>query len=398
MAAEDAPWIMNPFPPPNISEADVTDIVTRLCQSLNYPVRIRIYEGKTGGNNSVILFNSFSITAEDESTPCFCVLRTAKRIWRDPNRIDSRIQKMAAFYYRHGNTSPFIPSLMTFDATSNNVLRCPYIILSAVNGRDLRVLYTVLDNQDAVQVRIGVAYEVALFIKYVESFEFNLYGTFEIGAAMSAASLNPNAVRDQMSLYVSPWTRDSSKTNSKICHFLMDLLASKVNQNRNQQEEERFRALVNIAKSLNEMEEKGPLTLRAEPAVLWHPDFHPRNIMMTRMGNADQFQLTGVIDWDGAKVLPRIMTRRPPDFLWREGNLTFEQREMIKRSFYMRMEELLPGYRQDAHGNLAMILRGVGFYALTGGNWDPWPEISFHGLIEEWNNYRRNGLEMLNRA
>ncbi|EDO00205.1 predicted protein [Sclerotinia sclerotiorum 1980 UF-70] len=113
-----------------------------------------------------------------------------------------------------------------------------------------------------------------------------------------------------------------------------------------------------------EMEQKGLFV--DEPAVVWHLDFYPRNIMIESSRN--HVMLTGVIDWDDAKAVPRIMARRPPNFLWNmPGNpLLPEEKTAIATIFNREMERLCPGYLQDAYLGSRVMVRALCVYAFSG--------------------------------
>ncbi|KAB8305159.1 hypothetical protein EYC80_004451 [Monilinia laxa] len=57
----------------------------------------------------------------------------------------------------------------------------------------------------------------------------------------------------------------------------------------------------NMVTMWENLSEKG--FLKDQPAVLWHPDFHPRNIVVGR--DASGTSLKGVIDWDSCMAVSR---------------------------------------------------------------------------------------------
>ncbi|KAF7881467.1 hypothetical protein EAF00_011836 [Botryotinia globosa] len=384
----------NSFPPPGASISTMTEILNRFCRSIDFPIRILGCSVKAGGNNTIILcyavFNS--PTHATPPSPISCILRIGKLRWNLHDYIDPGILEMAAFYHVMGKSSPLIPSIYAWDATCRNLLGCPYVIQPLIDGHDMQSLYTPLDGlRDPIETRINFAHEVAGCIKHIESLGFENYGTFAISPRMPANCSDPSSplISELIGLLPIPWTGNPfMRKDTKIGHFLIDILSSQLDDARRPLAEERHKILVSMAYGLNELELTRGLEQDPEPAVLWHPDFWPRNIMMRK--NQQDVMITGVIDWDGVMVVPRIMTRRPPVFLWDEGDdLSTFERNVIKHHFDQRIEQLLPGYCADAYSDWGNMTRAIATYALKGVDWN-YCQLSFGVLLDLWNEFVGN--------
>ncbi|TGO18476.1 hypothetical protein BPAE_0380g00070 [Botrytis paeoniae] len=137
------------------------------------------------------------------------------------------------------------------------------------------------------------------------------------------------------------------------------------------------------------MADKGLLT--NEPAVLWHADFYPRNIMVKSPKN--HAILTGVIDWDEARAFPRIVARNLPSWLWSmsESPLLPEESDAVVAAFYNQMDMLRPGYKDDACLPSKKAVRALCMYAVFGVNFKHYLELSFDGLVGYWEDFMRKG-------
>ncbi|KAF7895756.1 uncharacterized protein EAF01_009718 [Botrytis porri] len=384
----------NSFPPPGATNSTITEILNRFCSSINFPIRILGCSVKEGGNNVIILcYAVFTSPVRDTlPSPISCILRIGKLRWNLHDYVDPGILEMAAFHHVMGNTSPLIPSIYAWDATCVNLLGCPYVIQPLIAGHDLQTLYTPLSGwRHPIETRIRFAHEIARCIAHIESFRFENYGTFAVSARMPEKCSDPSSpsISELIGFSPIPWTANLfMRKDTKIGHFLIDILTSQLNDARSPAAEERHGILVPMACELNELEHTHSLTQNGEPAVLWHPDFWPRNIMMEK--NEQDVKITGVIDWDGVMIVPRIMTRRAPVFLWDEGDeLSVFERNIIKYRFDQRIEQLLPGYCSDAYSDWGNMTRAIATHALKGVDWN-YCELSFGALMELWNDFVGN--------
>ncbi|KAM0136239.1 hypothetical protein ACHAO1_004716 [Botrytis cinerea] len=379
----------NSFPQPGATNSAIIEILNRFCLSINFPIRILGCSLREGGNNTIILcYAVFTSSSQDTSaSPISCILRTGKLRWNRQSYTDSRILETAAFHHVMGKLSPLIPLIYAWDATCVNLLGCPYVIQPLIAGHDLQTLNSPLSYcRDAIEMRIQCAYEVARYIKHVESFRFENYGTFAVSEQMPEKCSDPSSplVSELIGFSPKPWIKSYFMRNdTRIGNFLFAILTAHLDRGRRPLEQEKYNLLITMGYKLNELQISRKLEEKAEPAVLWHPDFWPRNIMMEKTER--DVKITGVIDWDGVMIVPRVMARRPPVFLWDEENLNMSEyeRKVIKFQFDKRIEELLPGYCSDAYSDCGIMARAMATYTLKGVNWN-YCELSFDKLVEQW--------------
>ncbi|CAD6445753.1 ebd030e7-9b8b-4a19-bb8e-bb806756c2e8-CDS [Sclerotinia trifoliorum] len=387
-------------------------MITRLCQEIRFARdgndAIEVVEVKRGGKYNVILFNCAMHVSlcgnEIRHRPC--VLRTPKMAVAVPGQWhDIHMQRMAAF---HHNASKHlaIPNLLAYDCTNNNRIGCSYMILQRMNHeRSLQEQYRLLNYNLHARYRPSAACDYAVLgislagfiVRQENSYRFTHYGTFQVAEDMALKSAQPDTITDRIGLVVKPFMyslTNSTQANSKPIDFICEILFAQENQMRTADQEFKFRKLIHIAlciKMWEDDDEENHPAHSVQPAVLWHPNFHPRSIYMaseilyqnpesgtdepdwnipsqyTRVEGNTFVQLSGVLSYDGCLALPRIMTRGPPSFLWdRDLRIPLEGRIVVKEAFDRYMEECLPGYCEDAYGVMGRIVRALGFYALFG--------------------------------
>ncbi|KAF7871758.1 hypothetical protein EAF04_003865 [Stromatinia cepivora] len=408
-------------------------MVTRLCHEIKFARdgndAIQVLEVKRGGKYNIVLFNcamKVSVPGnEDRHYPC--VLRTPKVKVATPGRWHhAPMQRMAAFHH-DASKHMMIPDVLAYDCTNDNYIRCSFMIQERMNNRrSLQEQYHLLNHNLHARYRESQAYDYAIlgvklagFIEQQEnSYRFAHYGTFQVAHGMAPKSTTPDTITDRIGLIVKPFMpslSNSTHANSKPIDFICEILFAQENQVRTPGQELKFRKLIHIALCIKmwEDDEDGKHPAHSvQPAVLWHPNFHPRSIYMTseilywnpetgfderdcyipaqykRIEGKTLVHLSGILNYDGCLSLPRIMTRCPPSFLWAQDTQipVRERIAIVKGAFDHYMEEHLPGYCADAYGVMGRIVRAVGFYALFGTDLG-WGELSFDGLVGAWDCY-----------
>ncbi|KAI9648753.1 hypothetical protein NHQ30_003393 [Ciborinia camelliae] len=429
MAYQHPRLILNPFPPEKLSE--VQALISRLCHEIRFAKRIEVHEVKGGNKYTIIIFTCIMNNPPPgcEDKPLFCVLRTFKHKYQVTQWRDLNMGRMAAFHnYAYGQFP--VPGLLAYDCTYDNPIQCSYIIQQKIEGQNLVEHYRRLER---IHIKRGSDLEDYAILgtsltKHIEhqetSFRFEHYGTFQLIKGMALKSANLSRVLNRIGLPVLPFTRGvSMRANSTAIDFICELLDGQENQLRHPFQEERYRKLVDIASCIKILEDKTHPAHKPEPSVLWHPDFHPRKIIMTqkkvyhrcgfgldcnsdhsddpdggpdnppsaddepvRKDLGDVSVVTAILGYDGVLALPLIMSRCPPSFLWETGDLSENERSEVKAKFDSMIEERLPGYCADAYGVMPKITRALGFYALLGVD-IMWDELPFDGLMEAWENY-----------
>ncbi|KAF7871759.1 hypothetical protein EAF04_003866 [Stromatinia cepivora] len=280
-----------------------------------------------------------------------------------------------------------IPGVLAYDSTFENALVRPYIMQEEVEGTTLLMQYRTMNRSLLDQrgpnhnphllKRRELARQIAGFIAKKEKHTFSGYGVLRNASDMN--SWDPEVRAARYALGVAP-TRIAGKlipTSLDLSKFINDLACARLLKASSTLD---VRAIKNARKLLDIwecMSERGLLT--DEPSILWHPDFHPRNILFNNT------VLTGVIDWDNSMALPRIMTREPPSFLWQNDPVLLSQPESnaVKDAFDDTIERLLPGYKEDAYSIYRVLIRALGMYTLFGVDYKHYHEFSWERLVRE---------------
>ncbi|TGO41916.1 hypothetical protein BHYA_0015g00790 [Botrytis hyacinthi] len=409
MASQLLPPIPNAFPPRGISVIKV--MLTHLCHENGFPPGIiRASEIKSGSKHNIILFTWILTTLPPGSrmAPCMhYVLRTPKMQGAIP---DLWIQRTAAFDFISAKHFE-VPKLYAYDARCGNAIRSPYIIQQQVEGYTLlekyRVLYHNYLTYDHYKPSSDYGEAASMISMYIErqelAYQFECYGTLQPVQGMALQSSIPDRVKDRIGLEVKPFMNTlSMRANSKAIDFILELLFMSESQTRNPDQEVKYRKIRHIALCIKVLDnnEIYRAAHRPEPSVLWHPNFQPSKIMMTATPQYDEdvsgvsnddptrmesYKLEAVLGWEGAMALPRIMTRCPPYFCWGEGPQVHEADKCRWKYTCVdeMIEEGLPGWCEDAYGEMSRIVRALGLYALFGVDFE-WYELPFEVLIDAW--------------
>ncbi|APA09160.1 hypothetical protein sscle_04g039300 [Sclerotinia sclerotiorum 1980 UF-70] len=353
----------NLFPPESLEET--RQVIENLCIHIKFASKIRKCEKFTGGNNTAIAFTCLPLNAKDKCQRIACVLPVTQNLRR--------------------NFGLPIPITLAWDCTYGNPIRSPYTVLERIMGETLEYEYRKLRqgfehktprHPHDLERRCKYAKCVAELVAAMDRTSLPGYGSFVSHVSMKIKGTLTSAIS---TLQISRPTIDGVRIPSEpffgqwVGSLLNARMRKTMDGNVNITAEEKFKIhkLVLIGA---EMEQKGLFV--DEPAVVWHLDFYPRNIMIESSRN--HVMLTGVIDWDDAKAVPRIMARRPPNFLWNmPGNpLLPEEKTAIATIFNREMERLCPGYLQDAYLGSRVMVRALCVYAFSGVDYRFYHELS----------------------
>ncbi|KAM0148875.1 hypothetical protein ACHAPG_009737 [Botrytis cinerea] len=409
MASQLLSPLQNAFPPDDMSA--IKGMVTHLCHENGFPPGIiRISEIKGGSKNNIILFTWILTTLAHSSRMApymHYVLRTPRMQGGIP---DLWIQRTAAFDFLSAKHFE-VPKLYAYDTTCGNALRSPYIIQQRVDGCTLLEKYRILYHNYLTYGHYKpdseygeAASMISMYIERQElAYQFEYYGTFQPVQGMALKSYRPDRVKDRIGLTVKPFMDTlSMKANSTAIDFILELLFMAESQTRNPDQEIKYQKIRHIALCIKVLDSNVIYRAahRPEPSVLWHPNFQPSKIMMTAkpsyndpipygpngdLYHIESYKLEAVLGWEGAMALPRIMTRCPPYFLWGEGPQVCEADHYAWKcvSVDEMIEEGLPGWCEDAYGEMSIIVRALGFYALFGVDFE-WNELPYEILMDVW--------------
>ncbi|ESZ94599.1 hypothetical protein SBOR_5010 [Sclerotinia borealis F-4128] len=381
----------NLFPPDSMEE--IKEMVTRLCLEINFARNIDRCEKITGGNNHIILFTCLPLSAKYQGQRIACVLRTClKLFFRSNPPTDMEIKSLVALTHNFRTQARLpIPSTLAYDCTYENAIRSPYMIQERVRGQTLEheyfMLYADLEYANPRNARLQQRWQyakcVAAFVAAMERPMLPGYGIFKAEAGMpdkgTSVDIGFSITRDNIDgrkISIEPvfsaWVDDVLNTQVDRVHDVSKKISP-----------EEASKILKLRLIGSQMAVKGLLTTD-EPAVLWHADFYPRNIMV--QSNRYETVLAGVIDWDDARALPRIITRAAPTFLWEmsKNQLQAREIEIIKEAFDEEIEKLSRGYGNDAYESERKMVRALGIYALFGPDFMHWYEMSFEGLVRGW--------------
>ncbi|QSZ29836.1 hypothetical protein DSL72_004354 [Monilinia vaccinii-corymbosi] len=389
----------NMFPRPSTSEN--TKLIERLCTEMSFAKDIVYGAIKHGGNNNVLIFTCIPLAAKSQGQRICCILRTRKMYnfsEKQQYPIDQSVKMLVALTHRFGKLGVGlpIPAILAYDSTFENPIYSPYTIQETVEGTTLLRQYHEMNlsllhprgptHNPRLLERRQLARQIAEFIARKESCALPGYGT--IRNASDGRTDDPAVLAARFVLAVAK-TRIAGRLIPITCHisrFIGELVHARLRKASSRDNgdgdgvDERRKAR-NLVSMWRNMSEKRRLT--DQPAILWHPDFHPRNIMFE--SDAVRKKLTGVIDWDLCMALPRIMTRGPPTFLWNEESTTTLSKlesEAIQDAFDETIEKLVPGFLEDAYSTRGVLVRALGMYALFGVDYVHYHELSYEQLVQ----------------
>ncbi|TGO43825.1 hypothetical protein BCON_0824g00010 [Botryotinia convoluta] len=401
---------INPFPPISSGIKYVAATIELFCADIGLGHNIQNCEAREGKNNTVIMFSyiPFKSSDPDHPRPSYtrqhCILRTRKRILIDSlNATCEATQRIVAVMHTYGEKGPYpsplpIPAILAYDGTYDNMIRCPYIIQRKAAGNDLEKWNEVLDVSGSttglydLKDRLSIAEEMAKFIACMENkFQFGAYGVLINDPDMLGNTMG--FLEEDIEMRISGPFVGRVQVSGKLQHA--DLIESLINAQGETTgkgsgcSSAEYQDVVKLGEIFERMRDTGLLDRFSGVATLWHPDLYPRNVVFDCVdvyagAGIGEMKLTAVIDWDNAMVLPRIMTRKPPKWLWAYNDLPAEQNRVIREHFYTCMERLVPGYREEAEGREARVVRAVYVYALWGPGYRYHSELSFRGLLREW--------------
>ncbi|KAF7923755.1 uncharacterized protein EAE98_007573 [Botrytis deweyae] len=341
-----------------------------------------IIEGK---NNCFVLFTC-------QTTPFYArqyyYIRTPRYISFSQKRqypIYQPVNTLVALTYHfgvHGVGLP-IPDILFHDSGFENAISCPYVVMQMIFGAPLQGFYQTIQRSPPLSPYVlqycQLAREIAHFIAKKESVKIPGYGVIRNVADTEIQNReDPNTLYD---LAVDELDIAGQRIPKfGFSNFIRELMTKELKRHID------LRALglryqgIKLGCVWVEMARKKMLS--DQDSTLWHPDFHPRNILVVLLGS--DVRLSGVIDWDNALALPRIMTREPPSFLWNQpGVLTQQQADAVKQAFDDTIEQLVPGYIEDAYSRPRVLIRAMGMYSLYGPQWKHYGEISFNEFLLE---------------
>lgn len=213
-----------------------------------------------------------------------------------------------------------LPDVFDFSSTTENILRCPYIIMSFVPGVPLYEVWFGHRLKDDVTLEVTLARRnrslksIALAMIQLGKFSFQTGGRLLFGAdgkpsgIGSMRQVDHKAMLDRWFIYKDPdddpiYVECPASEDWRRHYTIMLDLHPEQNP---------------VPRGLNKLL-RHLISLIPEPKnmdgfVLAHPDFDIQNFIVSEEG-----ELQGIIDWDGAAAVPRTLgNERYPGWLTRD--------------------------------------------------------------------------------
>ncbi|KAJ2984770.1 hypothetical protein NUW58_g5889 [Xylaria curta] len=212
-----------------------------------------------------------------------------------------------------------LPDVLDFSSTTQNTLRCPYILLSYISGVPLyNVWFGHRLNSDDLGVnrarRTRALESIASAMTQLGSFSFRTSGSPIFASDGSplgtgpARRVNQKAMLDRWFVHQDPaddpiYATYAASSDPKAYYtFMLDL----------HPEENSFQK--GLVALLRQLISWIPEPSGADRFVLTHPDFDIQNFIVSEDGD-----LRGIIDWDGVAAVPRTLgNARYPGWLTRD--------------------------------------------------------------------------------
>ena len=263
---------------------------------------------------------------------------------------DDKTADQAAVLNHINQHLPVVPRALNWDSRPRNPIHHPYMVMEKKSGRPIGDLidFPTVTPAEKLQMVESLAKQMAHMetVRFSRSgelaahtghYEWKRWLSHEPGTRLSI--VNPTRWHS-----ISPEPgklEDPRKTNETVFAFLADRLIRTENVVQdggggiNPWDKDEYASFYADVHAV--LEEMCDLGLNSyyddQPVTLFHPDLHPWNVLVETLdGDADQryknmmddvlvaasedWFVSGIIDWDGAKALHRVLTRAPPVMMW----------------------------------------------------------------------------------
>lgn len=303
--------------------------------------------------------------------------------------------KEQAAITRHLDRFLRVPTVLAYDATTNNVIESQYVVQTLVPGMPLSCVYSGLTLKEQLEIA-SLVVSALIEIEHV---------TFPVFGRLVRSDDMPDRCDDFPSLkvgvHVAPFRIDGREASAivpgqRLGAFLATLIDHHIAFSMDKSLLPKWLKLRQI---MQEMDERK--YLEDDRAVLWHWDFAARNVMVEKTA-AGSWCITGVLDWDGALSVPPVLSRKPPAWLWHMGEdpsgwtgdvdmlpqvpLTVDE-QAVKQHFDETIEAALPGWCADSYGQ-GLWARRLARFAMYGfERSQDWARYTT--FVEDWESWLR---------
>lgn len=372
--------------------------VTRMDGGCNYRI-IGIstfnYKGKGKGKDNEKQINDK--TADNNETKY--ILRIPRRERNNNTHLD---REVAVLYYLEIHASIPVPKTIAFDLDGINgcPIELPYVLQTHVTGIPLD---QALNQMDFSEKKRFVSKIVDLYAK-MDQIYFERSGVLVPASGsrihriveVTAFDLGPESEEnDCYRTYPQATTYDMLLSQFEC----WKIVAGKKDQCVVLGYMDQFAAIT------IQMREKG--WLRDNKNVLFHPDLSPYHIFVVRTEHKSKvdWKISGIIDWDGALSVPRVMSNRVPTWLWRWGseegydmseeggdgnNPVDRDCEALKHQFETEVSAILPKFLRHAYKQKYQLLRKLCRFAIWGLRWKEDLDKA-KKFVDEWNRFMACG-------
>lgn len=368
--------------------------LTELCQSIGLGVPNSVAELACGSFNRVI-----SLAFDGEDDPEYVI-----RIPHYPLEDEVDTIKDQVTLLNHLAQRLPVARVIAYDAGIDNPIRSQYTVQTRIPGLPVAEVYGALPYEE----RLQFVDRVVAIVSKIESIRFESAGRLVAPANFPETSSKAPTLGSAVQLM--PFRLGLIGTSAEVplsaAVSLKDLMFTMIDA---WALEDAFAPPFsglqakwkNLRRVAEEMLAMGMLESNIDENLLWHWDLAAQNILIEKQDAV--WTVTGIIDWDSAISVPRVLSRRPPKWLWRfhddptgwDGNyddlppreLTDEE-SSIKRRFDRGMLQVPHGgdkHMNEAYGE-GVWVRRLSRFALKGfGDSQDWKR--YEVFVREWGQF-----------
>ncbi len=210
-----------------------------------------------------------------------------------------------------------VPEVYLFNASLDNEVKCPFIMMECLEGRSLHELWFQPWNSQAAveQFRERVLQQLAAAIVQLGAFTYDEGGSLLFDKAGNVAGIGPARVVDLGAEYRRLYNHDDEDDDDSPLYYAKgpvkdpkSFLNSALERGPHQQQPSRHNQGMHTLLTIFTEWMSYDYADAGSPFVLAHPDLALQNVLVS-----DDGSLQGVIDWDGAAAIPRCFGQYP---LW----------------------------------------------------------------------------------
>ena len=277
------------------------------------PVRCRLLSHTTCGSFNAV----FNILFADGTLWVLKIPANGHRqCWDVPAREALTSEAFTMRLIRHETTIP-VPEIFVFDASLENELGCPFILMEFIHGKPLHEVWFAQGVSQALreQIRIRTLQGIAEAMTQLNSLTFNQGGSILFDAKGRVIGIGSSNIVDLETQYgnMRSSNYDYTVAFSQLGPFidpetyLLSLLDAHEGKSERCEIEKGAYKLLRLFIKWSAMD----TTPEDKPFVLAHADLDKQNILVRNDGS-----LAGIIDWDWIAAVPRcIGCQSLPKFL-----------------------------------------------------------------------------------